>query len=285
MRIYVGGHVWSVQGERDDLARERCWTAAHPCQALPSDPSAVRCLLDSGAFSDPPEARLDPAAALTRQLLWERSASIRFGDVTWRAEALVSYDRLIDETWVAGTRHKRRWRLRDADAAVRETVDAAAFLAAARDDLAPRSLVLACQGVECVQYAECVREVIRHARPGDRLGLGGWCLLGRAKTLLAEFFRTLRLVLPMAADAGVRHAHLFGVLWEPALGGMLWLCDRLGMTASCDSAAPVLACTRGDPRKAGCRSPNWRDNVAWWRRTLAALRTSAHYREPPRELW
>lgn len=285
MRLYVGGQSWSVQGERDDLTGDRCWTAAHPFQAAAADPAAVSCLLDSGAFSDDPCARLSPAGALDRQLAWEADARRRQGAPGWRAEALVSYDRLIDETWVAGTRHKRRWSLRDAAGAVRETVEAAAYLSSRRRQLSPRSLVLACQGVECGQYAECAALVLRHAGPGDWLGLGGWCLLGRAKTLLPEFFRTLRLVLPLAAGAGVRRVHLFGVLWEPALGGMLWLCDRLGLSASCDSAAPVLACTRGDARKAGCRRPHWRDNVAWWRGALSSLRTSRHYAEPPRELW
>lgn len=284
-RLFVGGQAWSVQGERDGLAGDRCWTAAHPCQATPPDPQAARCLLDSGAFSDPPPKRLDPAAALSRQLRWEADAQARFAAPDWHVEALASYDRLIDETWVAGTRHKRRWTLRDADEAVRETVEAASYLSRCRDELSPRRLVLACQGVECGQYAECAAEVLRHAAPGDWLGLGGWCLLGRAKTLLAEFFRTCRAVLPLAERAGVRHAHLFGVLWEPALGGLCWLADSLGMSISCDSAAPVLACTRGDPKKAGCRMPLWRDNVGWWRGRVAAVRSTPCYREPPRELW
>lgn len=284
MRLFVGGQAWSVRGERDDLEGDRCWTAAHPCQASPADPQAVRCLLDSGAFTDPPERRLTPEGALERQLAWEARAAERFGR-PWRVEAVVSYDRLIDETWAGGRRKKRRWTLRAAESAVRETVEAAAFLASRRREAAPRALVLAAQGVDHIQYADCARGVLRHALPGDWLGLGGWCLLGRARTLLPEFWRTLRRVLPAAAAAGLRHAHLFGVLWLPALGGLLWLCDRLGLGCSVDSAAPVLACTRGDPRKAGRRAAGWRENVTWWRAALAGLRDGRHYREPPRELW
>jgi len=196
---------------------------------------------------------------------------------------VVSYDRLIDETWTGGRRQKRRWSLRDAEFAVRETVEAAAFLATRREQVAPRALVLACQGVDAAQYRECAAEVLRHARPGDWLGLGGWCLLGRARSHLPAFWRTCRAVLPLAADAGLARAHLFGVLWLPALGGLLWLADRTGLVVSCDSAAPVLACTRGDPKKAGCRAPTWRENVAWWRGALAGLRGGPHYSEPPPE--
>lgn len=269
MRLFVGGQAWSIQGERDNLAGDRCWTAAHPCQAACSAP--VACLLDSGAFSDSPECRLSPEAALERQLTWERRAAESLGAPFWQAEAIVSYDRLI------GTAA--------ADSAVRETVDNAAFLCSRREDLAPRKLVLACQGMESGQYAECASGILRHATPPDWFGLGGWCLLGRAKTLLPEFLRTCRIVLPLVAAAGLRHCHLFGVLWEPALGALLWLCDQLGLSASCDSAAPILACTRGDARKAGCRAKGWRANVAWWQARVAGLRQSPCYREPARELW
>lgn len=278
MRLYVGGQAWSVAGEPDDLGGDRCWTAAHPCQ-FRGDPASVSLLLDSGAFTDPPGRRLDPPAALARQLGWESRAAGRLG-APLVAEALVSYDRLIDETWVDGRRVKRRWTLRAADSAVRETVDAAAYLASRRGELAPRALVLACQGVDAEQYADCAAGVLVHARPGDWLGLGGWCLLGRARRLLPEFWRTLRAVLPAAAAAGVGRVHLFGVLWPEALAGLEWWCDRLGLGASCDSAAPVLACTRGDPRKAGVRDAGWRNNVAWWRSAVGALRESPHYREP-----
>jgi hypothetical protein len=74
------------------------------------------------------------------------------------------------------------------------------------------------------------------------------------------------------------------------LGRLLWLADALGMTTSVDRSAPVLACTRGNPRKAGCRAIFWRNNVRWWQEVLAGLRESEHYREPearPRQrlLW
>jgi hypothetical protein len=285
MRLYVGGQAWTVQGERDDLDGYRCWSASNACQAVPSNPERTRCLLDSGAFSDAPEDRLTPEAALARQLSWEAKARQRWASPFWQAEAVVSYDRLIDETWVAGTRHKRRWSLRDAESAVEETVTAAHYLASQRQRLHPRSLVLACQGVECGQYADCARAILARAEPGDWFGLGGWCILGRHTTLLPEFARTIAAVVPLVAAAGLGRVHLFGVLYRPALGMLLWLCDRHGIEASCDSAAPVLACTRGNARKAGQRQSYWRDNVRWWQRELASLRSTEYYRQPPRELF
>jgi hypothetical protein len=249
----------------------------------------VRGLLDSGAFSDPPPRRLDPDRALERQLAWEcRATAFWRAGTPWRAEALVSYDRLIDEVWEAGpgglglARHKPRWNVAEAEGAVRETVEAARYLAARRAALAPRALVLACQGVDAAQYRECAAEVLRAAAPGDWLGLGGWCVLGRwRRRWLPAFWETLHACLPLAARAGVRRVHLFGVLWPPALGGLLWLADRRGLAVSTDSSAPLLAATRADPTKAGLRAPTCHGNVAWWRHALGGLRGSPFYREPP----
>ena len=297
VRLYVGGHASRVQGEAQVLTGYRCFTAAHPAQTVPFAPAevaAIDAILDSGAFTDPPHRRLSPAGALGRQLAWEGKASVKWG-APFRASALVSYDLLIDEVWTGATRTKRRWSVREADRAVRATVDAAAYLASRRPDLAPRALILSCQGVDRAQYAECAAGVLASAEPGDWLGLGGWCILGRWTSWLPEFFATCRAVLPMARAAGIGRAHIFGVLYLPALGGLLWLADRLGMDVSTDSTAPILACTwkgAGKLKKAGARRPYWKDNVQWWRDTLGDLRASPWYREPPEaaagrqlELW
>lgn len=276
VRLFVGGHAHSLQGELNDLGGDRCFTAVHPAPAH-TDPSAMRYLLDSGAFSDRPEARLTPPDALARQLQWEARASDAWGQPV-AAEAIVSYDLLIDEVWIDGARHKRRWSVADADAAVRETVDAAAFLASQRKALAPRHLVLSCQGVDAGQYAECCAAVLRHAQPGDWVGYGGWCIIGRLQSWLPEFRRTLTRTIPQIARAGIHHVHLFGVLWEPAVAAMLWMADQHDLTVSTDSTAPLLAATRGNHKKAGARDPYWRGNVEWWRVHLRNLRTSPHYR-------
>lgn len=280
VRLFVGGHAATIRGERFDLAGDRMFSAAIRPERHGFDPAAVRGVLDSGAFSDPPSRRLTPTQALARQLAWERQAGSLWG-APWRAQALVSYDLLIDEVWTGAGRAKQRWSVADAERAVEATVEAAAYLASQRRRLAPRRLVLSCQGVDALQYHDCVRAVLAHATPGDWIGLGGWCILGRWTSWLPEFWATLRLCLPAIARVGVRRVHLFGVLYLPALGGLLWLADCHGLAVSTDSTAPVLACTRGDPAKAGVRAGGRLANVAWWRCTLADLRRSPWYRAPP----
>jgi hypothetical protein len=282
VRLFVGGHAGTVQGEREDLAGDRCFSARHrPPSAAYADPAKVIGLLDSGAFSDQPADRLTPEGALARQFRFELKAAERWETESWHAYALVSYDLLIDEFWIDGMRHKRRWTVEAAEWAVRVTIEAAAYLNAERARVEPRRLVLACQGVDEMQYDECVAEVLRSARSHDWIGLGGWCILGRFTSWLPTFWATLYRVLPRIARAGVSHVHIFGVLYQPALGGLLWLADQHGLTVSTDSAAPVLNCTWKDKRKSGARRDYWRDNVAWWRDALAGLRSSTHYKQPP----
>jgi hypothetical protein len=282
VRLFVGGHAGTVQGEREDLAGDRMFTAAHPPQAARfRAASEIDGVLDSGAFTDPPHKRLTPEQALDRQLAWEPWASRIWQSEPWQARGLVSYDRLIDETWVAGEKHKRRWSVTDAEAAVAETIAAARYLASQRSRVEPRTLILSCQGVDAHQYDECAAEVIAVVQPQDWIGLGGWCILGRQQRWLPTFWQTIRLVLPRIARAGVRNVHIFGVLWQTALGGLVWLADRYGLTVSTDSTAPVLACTWKNWKKAGARHQYWRDNVQWWIDTLSDLRSSPLYKEPP----
>lgn len=281
VRLFVGGHASRVQGERQDLLGDRMFSAAHYPQCAILSADGLTGMLDSGAFTDSPEQRLTPQGALTRQLAWEQRASTRWG-FPFQAAGFVSYDRLIDETWVAGEKHKRRWTVQAAESAVRETVEAAHYLAGQRIHLAPRRLILACQGVDGGQYDECTTEVLKVAQLQDWIGLGGWCILGRQKRWIPTFWQALRLVLPRIARAGVTHVHIFGVLYEPALGGLAWLADQIGLTVSTDNAGPILNCTWADKKKSGARFPYWRDNVNYWIQTLANLRTSIYYREPPR---
>lgn len=281
MRLYVGGNQWSIQGERDDWGGYRCFSAVNNMRCI-ADPSEISCLLDSGAFSDSPQQRLTPEKALERQIKWEARASQRLNCTDWHVEAIVSYDLLIDEVWTGAERSKRRWGLKDAEWAVAETVAAARYLAGRRDTLAPRQIVLSAQGVDAIQYSECVDELLKIAGIGDWIGLGGWCVLGRMRSLLPEFWKACHIILPKIAASGVNHIHIFGVTFLPALGGLQWLADQHGLTVSTDSTAPVMACTRADKRRSGARRDYWRDNVAWWQRQLACIRETHYYQEPPR---
>lgn len=280
--LYVGGHAGTVQGEREDLVGKRCFTAAHPPQAARfRAASEIEGLLDSGAFTDPPHKRLTPEGALDRQLAWERWATRIWESEPWRASHFVSYDLLIDEKWVAGEKQKQRWTVAEGESAVTETIAAARYLVQERARIEPRTLILSCQGVDAFQYQECVSEVLKVAQPHDWIGLGGWCIIGMRQRWMPTFWQTMRAVLPQIASAGVRHVHIFGVLFLKALGGLLHLADQSGLTVSTDSTAPVLACTWKNWKKAGARDPYWRNNVNWWKTTLANLRTSEYYKAPP----
>lgn len=279
VRLFVGGHCGSVQGEKQDLGGDRMFTAAHRAETKRFS-TPITGLLDSGAFTDKPEKRLTPEGALNRQLDWEQDASRKW-DMDFRAYRLVSYDLLIDEKWVAGKKHKQRWTVKEAEQAVETTIGAARYLASQREQLAPRKLVLSCQGVDAIQYEECAIEVLKVAQPEDWFGLGGWCILGRQKRWMPTFWQALRRILPRIAQTGIKNVHIFGVLYQPALGGLVWLADQYGLSVSTDGTSPILACTWKDKKKSGARRPYWRDNVAWWLDTLANLRSSEHYRNPP----
>src|SRR5689334_22712023 len=109
VRLFVGGHASRVQGEPQDLAGDRMFTAAHPPQTVPfAEDAKITGVIDSGTFTDPPHKRLTSEGALSRQLAWEIKASVMWG-IPFQAMGFVSYDKLIDEKWVAGKRHKQRW--------------------------------------------------------------------------------------------------------------------------------------------------------------------------------
>lgn len=281
VRLFVGGHASRVQGEPQNLAGDRMFTAAHPPQTGPFAAGALIVgVLDSGAFTDPPSKRLNRAGALRRQLAWEIKASAMWG-IPFQAVGFVSYDRLIDEKWVAGERRKQRWSVAEGDRAVAETIAAAQYFARVRGRIAPRTLILSCQGVDAYQYQECVSEVLKVAQSHDWIGLGGWCILGRERRWMPTFWQTMQLVLPQIRRAGITHIHIFGVLYLPAIGGLSWLADQYGLTVSTDSTAPILNCTWKNKKKSGARCHYWRDNVAWWIRTLATLRDTTYYKAPP----
>jgi hypothetical protein len=294
--LFVGGHAGTLPAkdgtrERDTLTGRRMFTAVHaPNNAGFNSTNDLIGVIDSGAFSDAIDKRLTPARALERQLTWENKASDKWsGD--WQSYALVSYDVLIDEVWTNGERKKQRWSIGRADWAVSETIESARYLASQREQLNPRRLVLSCQGVDAIQYRECVQEVLNIALPTDIIGFGGWCILGRFTSWLPEFWRTLRATFPLIQQAGIKDVHIFGVLYQPALGGMLWLADEYGLNVSTDSTAPVKAClwkcddktTDAYRKKSGTRAESgyWLDNVDWWKNTLSNLRQSKYYKEPP----
>jgi hypothetical protein len=200
-------------------------------------PQGALVLQDSGAFSDAcmllrgqerhlalmKQSRLTFKEALKRQ---EQHAT----DFNYQGqiEARASYDVLIDETWTEDasgllTRAKKRWSVADADLAVEETVAAAAYLDQHRNGLA---CIMSAQGATPQQYLSCVQRLLCSLRPGDILGLGGWCILGLRRTLLTVFRATMRLVIPFLKREGIRRVHIWGICFAEALGELLWQCDH-----------------------------------------------------------
>lgn len=214
-----------------------CVNPKYPVEVARSD---ALVLLDSGAFQDvAKDTRLTPAQALKRQLDCER----RCGFV---AEKIVSYDRLIDEQLDEnGKQVKRRWDVAHADDAVEETVLAAKFLASVRSDLAPRRLVLSCQGVTVDQYVGCAKRILDEIDPSDVFGYGGFCIIGQRRhsisadgiTYPAQFIRTVEQTAPLLAEAGVKDAHVFGVLLLDALREATAILRRYGIELSTDSSS------------------------------------------------
>ncbi len=91
IKFYVGGDAGSIQGEPQLLHGPRCFTASIRLKTRLNLPE-VDAMLDSGAFSDKPSARLTPEGALQRQLKWETDANRLCGFQDWRVNYLVSYD-------------------------------------------------------------------------------------------------------------------------------------------------------------------------------------------------
>ena len=199
-------------------------------------PEGTCVLQDSGAFNDAclhlrgthrqmvviTQSRLTLKEALIRQ---EQHA--KHFNYEGQVEARASYDVLIDETWIEKatglSRIKKRWSETDADLAVEETVAAAAYLNEHRNGIA---CVMSAQGVSPKQYLACTERILRYMRPGDILGLGGWCILGLRRSLLPVFRQTMRLVIPLLKREGISRVHIWGVCFAEALGELLWLCDH-----------------------------------------------------------
>lgn len=200
-------------------------------------PPHTMVMQDSGAFSDGPGQRLSIEAALDRQMQHAETYGYA-AQVTHRA----SYDLLIDEKWEAGRRHKERWTELDAQDAVAETVHAAAHLAHNRQGV---GAILSVQGVSAKQYLACAQRIVLLLEPGDILGLGGWCILGKIHSLLTVFSETMTALMPFLGREGVKQVHLWGVCWTPALEIIAWWAAQYGIRVSVDSAHPSLHPVQG----------------------------------------
>jgi hypothetical protein len=220
-------------------------------------PSVKAVIQDSGAFCDGPGQRLTFEEALRRQI--EHAEQFGYADrIAYRA----SYDVLIDEKWRDGQRYKQRWTETDAWVACVTTIQAAKYLAKHRYGL---SCVLSAQGVSASQYLKCVQGILPYMQPGDVLGLGGWCITGKLpRQMLPAFREMLHLLIPFVGREGIKRIHIWGCLYAPALGELLYLCDQFDIKLSTDSVGPSLRPVFG---KWGYAS--WADSTYKYRRPPA----------------
>lgn len=235
-------------------------------------------LYDSCAFTDVLTGdRVTPEAALQRQLDTLQGLPVVPPEV-W----LVSYDRLIDEKHVEGTRIKERWSVDDGELAVTQTVEAAKYLSSQRHRLEGYKLVMSCQGVDAAQYQRCVEQVLEVCQPDDVLGLGGWCILGKQKRWLPVFWEVCDRVIPIIASSGIQQVHIFGCTWYRPMQGfpisplsrLLEACDKHGLSLSVDGRSPISNALWKNWKQAGAAFPYWRHNLAWVKAELATLRDS-----------
>lgn len=170
-----------------------------------------------------------------------------------------SYDLLIDEVWTGSNRHKRRWTVQDAEQAVKETIDAARFMAHHKD----RPAVLSVQGVNAAQYLGCP-QVVPLLDTGDVLGFGGWCITGKMPSVMMPVFRETipscrALARPvLASSASTFGAYFMRLLWANCCGYVTSKISRSARIAQVRSGNRRLASgvlryrlTRHTP---GCRS-------------------------------
>jgi hypothetical protein len=201
--------------------------------AVRLSPRTIAVIQDSGAFCDGPGQRLSFEAARMRQI--EHALRCDYGDrITHRA----SYDVLIDEKWdISGLRHKKRWSEGEAWEACIETIRAAKYLASHRDGL---NCIFSAQGINAVQYLACVQGILPYFQSGDILGLGGFCILGKMPRLMPVFRDIIHTIIPFLGSEHIERVHLWGCLYAPALGELLYLCDRYNIRLSVDSVYPSL---------------------------------------------
>lgn len=168
----------------------------------------TKFIIDSGAFQDVGnETRLSFDMALERQLEFEKTVT-KDGRP---AEAIVSYDRLVDEQMGDSGQFKARVSAEESISYVEETINAAKFLVSKRDELKPRRLILSCQGTTVEQYLDCLRQILAIATPDDIIGFGGFCIISKNKEYEEQFYDVVYQGFPMIREKGITRVHIFGV--------------------------------------------------------------------------
>lgn len=216
-------------------------------------PEGTSVIQDSGAFSDGPTNRLTKEQALARQIL--HAYKWKYAD---KISHVASYDVLIDERWENGKRSKERWTEDLATYAVEETISAAKWLSENRSWIPyTQNLVLGAQGVTPLQYLYCAEQIVPHFKFNDVFGFGGFCIVGKMRRRMMPIFaETVKLVMPLINEAGIKQVHLWGVLLDEALAQIGYWCNKYNIKLSTDSVGPSVR-----PCFGSWGYSDWRDNT------------------------
>lgn len=202
----------------------------HSTQVLPG----TQVVWDSGAFQERATGRVTPAAALQRQLDAERATLGPEG----HAEALVTYDRLVEEHGLLGEV------LPATVQALQDTLAGAAYYASQRDRIRG-AVAFAAQGATPRQYLACVGALLDLMQPGDWLAFGGFSLVGQRPALRPIFLETVARALPLLRCKGITRAHLLGVASWEVLAAAAAEGRKAGVEMSTDSSSLEVNSTMG----------------------------------------
>lgn len=187
-------------------------------------------IVDSGAFQDvKTESRLTFKDALDRQLkLIEQ--------IGYPAEAIVSYDRLVDEQAIDGKQFKARVDVDVGSEYVEETIKAAEYLNKERERI-QSNLILSNQGVTVNQYIQCVENVLDFTDKDDIIGIGGFCIMRQNKQYKQDYYEIISKILPKIQEKGIKRIHVFGMSIFDVLIHTDMLTHKYGIECSYDTSS------------------------------------------------
>jgi hypothetical protein len=181
--------------------------------------------------------RMTPWEAIDAQIAFEQRLRDDGCGPSFNFEAVVTYDKLVDEAVVNGKQVKRRASEVDAEGMVEETLRSAYVYKYREADFAG-AIAYAAQGATLRQYMDCVRELLTLMRPGkDWLALGGFCIIGMHPTLKPLFVAVCREVAPLLKACGIHRAHVLGVCVCDALREAAAIFAEYGIEFSTDSTS------------------------------------------------
>ncbi|MDY0247273.1 MAG: hypothetical protein RBR26_10160 [Methanosarcina mazei] len=203
--------------------------------------SKCKYMIDSGAFQDVGnESRLTYQEALNRQLKFEKKIS-----KYKKADAIVSYDRLVDEQMGEAGQFKERVPMDIAKSYVEETIKAAEFLDGCRSKLGTRKLILSCQGVNADQYIQCLENILNVSKEGDIIGFGGFCIMSKSIEYEKQYYDVIKRAFPLIKKEGINRVHIFGVGIFRALIQTDVFARMNGLECSYDTSSPEINATYG----------------------------------------